>query len=124
MLLNRATVLITFLSTRGILHSGGSTYTLRPSFLPDYDPAMTKGSPAKIGTGLATWMTERDLQEFRHREKAPFTPTQCLALHPYESPADMRLFWSRCITSETANTPSDPELGNDWSSFLQTACSQ
>eukprot|EP00798_Chlamydomonas_sp_ICE-L_P005433 gene5434-5646_t len=48
MLLNRATVLITFLSTRGILHSGGSTYTLRPSFLPDYDPAMTKGKPEEV----------------------------------------------------------------------------
>jgi len=165
MLLNRATVLITFLSTRGILHSGGSTYTLRPSFLPDYDPAMTKGKPGKIWNCLATWMIRREISKNSAKGKVPLDPhtkgdldqwkalktsldghppeyhvttyqkaiVDMLLNHetpdppaawppaPYEAADDDDIFGAGAITSEHCNTPADPELGNDWSSFLQTA---
>eukprot|EP00798_Chlamydomonas_sp_ICE-L_P017767 gene17767-24143_t len=59
---------------RGILHSGGSTYTLRPSFLPDYDPAMTKGKPGKIWNCLATWMIRREISKNSAKGKGSLDP--------------------------------------------------
>eukprot|EP00798_Chlamydomonas_sp_ICE-L_P000570 gene571-1988_t len=59
---------------RGILHSGGSTYTLRPSLLPDYDPAMTKGKPGKIWNCLATWMIRREISKNSAKGKGPLDP--------------------------------------------------